>query len=399
MGLSSKSERSDERAVRAMAWRGANTGLSIMATITLFAACGPAGVASPGASMSPASETVAPTLTLAPERSPIPASPSPRSAALPPECSPFDPSSMAALFLSAVGDADRSAQAGTNDAAVLEDNVVPGQGWRQPDIAQAIYVAAGAPLRLWATSGDPGVRYCLGTLVIDAAPFSPLGAAPDPAAMVVLDGAPKDGTPKPAFGFHAPGVGGDWVVSVQSQLLDASAAALGTQATFFRLEVDRPAPSPPAPVASPRTPCGQPILGDNLVPPATLLRVSGAGARKGQLGVATWNNSGASVAGEPVPATAIALPAGAALSVSVEGHVCAFAWRIVYAAIPRDTGRPVLYDPLGVLAEERRPADGPAVASANEIALGSPPRGEWVLRAQLYFADGSTTTYWRIVVR
>jgi hypothetical protein len=381
-----------------MAWSEAKTGLLIMATITLLAACGPAGVPSQRASILPPSLTVAPTLTLAPERSPVPSSPSPRSATLPPECSPFDPSSMAELLLSAVGDADRNAQAGTNDGAVLAGSVTPGQGWRQPDVAQAVYVAAGAPLTLWATSAEPGVRYCLGTLVIVAAPFSPLGAAPDPAAMVVLDGAPHDGTPKPAFGFHAPGVGGDWVVSLQSQLLDAGVAALGTQTTFFRLEVDRPAPSAPAPVASPRTPCGRPILGDDLTPPATLLAVNGAGARTGQLGVFTWNNAGVQVPGEPLPTTSIALPAGAALSVSVEGHVCATAWRIVYAAIPRDTGRPVSFDPLGVLAEERNAAADPAFASANEIALEPMPRGEWVLRAQLDFADGSTTTYWRIVV-
>jgi len=149
-----------------MVWHDARAGLSIMAAAILLAACGPAGVSSQRASMPPASETVAPTLTLAPEPSPVPASPSPGSGSLPSECSPFDPfdpyGSMAALFLSAVGDTDTTAQAGTNASAVLGDTVVPGQGWRQPDIAHATYPAAGAPLTLWATSGEPGVRYCLG---------------------------------------------------------------------------------------------------------------------------------------------------------------------------------------------------------------------------------------------
>jgi len=217
--------------------------------------------------------------------------------------------------------------------------------------------------------------------------------------MVVLDGAPRDGTPKPAFGFHAPAAGGDWVVSVQFQVLDGRGAEGATQTTFFRLEVDRPAPGAPVPAPSPRTPCGRPILGDNDVPPATILAIDGTGTRPGQLGVVTWNNAGVSVAGEPVPATIIPVPAGAALSMAVEGHVCALAWRIVYAAVPRDTGRPVQYEPLGVLAEQRNPGRDPGFALANEIALGPPPRGEWVLRAQLDFADGSTTTYWRIVVR
>lgn len=385
----------------------------VLVLTVLLAGCSVA--ASPAVAPLPSPSAVASNLTPAPtpgaSPSPAPpspdapstAAPSPRAMTLPPACDPFDPTSRAELLLSAAGDADRNAQPGLNDSAVLDGNVTPGQGWRQPDIAHAVYVAAGAPLTLWATSGEPGVRYCLGTLVIEAAPFSSLGAAPGPASMVDLDGAPEDGTPKPAFGFHAPFVGGDWVLSVQSQLLDASAAVLGTQTTFFRLEVDRPAPSSPAPVASSRVPCGRPNLGADSTAPATLLSVNGEGARKGELGGGSWNNSSAQVAGEPVPTTAIALPANAALSVSVEGHVCATAWRIVYAAIPRDTGRPAQYDPLGVLAEKPRayvgPADPTPAPLANEMSLEPMPPGEWVLRAELYFVDGSSWTYWRVVVR
>lgn len=378
------------------------TGLLLMATVTLLAACGPTGV-SPRASVPAASETAAPTPapTFAAGPSPTSASPSPPLGALPTRCSPYDPVSQAVVSLSAVGEADTWAQTAINaDAtAVVGGTVLPGHGWRQPDIAQATYVTAGAPLTLWAWSPSPSARYCLGSLQIVAAPFSPLGEVPDPAAVVVLDGAPGDGTPKPAFVFHAPAVAGGWVVSVRLDLLGQDRAVVATQTSFLRLEVDRPAPGPPVPAASPRTPCGRPMLGENSMAPATLLMVDGGGVWAGQFGLIHWDNAGGTPAGEPLPETSIALASGTPLTIAVKGHVCALAWRIVYAAIPPDTGRPLRFDPLGVLAEQRNPARDPAFASANEIALGPLPRGEWVLRAELLFADGSTAAYWRVLVR
>jgi hypothetical protein len=228
-------------------------------------------------------------------------------------------------------------------------------------------------------------------VTIDAAPFSPLGASPEPSALVRLAATPAGSANLPAFGFLAPSEPGEWVVRVV--LTFATDPGPSSQDSFFRLRVDTPAPvvggSATAPVA-----CGRP----GAHPPAALLSVNGGSWVAGERGSYEWGTTAGDA--PPPTGTRVEIAQGTTLTLKIEDDLCAAWWSVQLAARPGPDQDPEPF--LDLVPPYPWPVNP---GEANRFELDSLPPGDWVIGAWLEFANsngdlnGQTTNYWSVLVR
>lgn len=168
-----------------------------------------------------------------------------------------------------------------------------------------------------------------------------------------------------------------------------------TFSTLFGVLIHGPVDIPV--VAPPSTACGAPDL-TVTTPPAIRLIVDGVPSVAGTVATTSWGTTSHVVDGDPMPRTAVEIPAGATLALQVAGDVCATGWRIEYG--PPVTGPWLSIDRVGSLVlPHRTPPDGPVDGHANRFDLAELPPGEWYIEATLRYADGDAAVGWHLIVR
>ncbi len=298
-------------------------------------------------------------------------------------CRPLDPASVEAGF-TVVLSSGSSQSSGVLDAWTLGSRMQRGRAWRQPS-SDPLDLATPAPLTLRIEPADGATPWCIRGATVTAAAFSPVNAPPDqphdlgstsePAADLLLAALPA----------------GDWVVraDVSAQTTDGSTA---DETAYFRVRVGLPPAPAPVPAGPPAVACAP----DPVSPPGVSLAV-GSVMQAGVVGASTWRATPVDVGSEPLPSPALTVDASAAPEVRIARDACALAWSVGYAAIP-SSGGPILYDALGTLAAQSNPTLDPSFARQDRIRLAPIPWGDWVVRAELSFADGQVIAYWRVHV-
>jgi hypothetical protein len=298
-------------------------------------------------------------------------------------CRPIDAASVTAGF-AVVLSSDHTESTGILDGRHLGPADIAGQPWRQPS-TDPLDVAAGTGLTLRARPAEGGTPWCIGAASVTAAAFSSVNAPPDQPHEL-------GGTSEPASGLMLAALPeGDWVVraDVSAQTIDGSTA---DETAYLRVRVGLPPAPAPVPAGPPAVPCRP---GPTSPPGVTL--AAGPTTQAGTIGASTWRATAVEIGSEPLPTSVATLPAGSGAEIRVAGDACALAWSIGYAAIPASDG-PVIYDLLGMLAAQANPALDPSFARQDRVRLAPIPWGDWVVRAELTFADGQVVAYWRVHV-
>ncbi len=298
-------------------------------------------------------------------------------------CRPMDPASVTSGF-AVVLSSGSAVSTGMLDGRHLGSIDIPAAPWRQPS-TDPLDIPAAAQLTLLAQPPDGGTPWCIGGATVTAAVFSAVNAPPDqqhdlgsisePAAGLLLAALPE----------------GDWVVrvDVSAQTIDGSTA---DETAYFRVRAGLPPAPTPVPAGPPAVACAT----DPVSPPGVSLAV-GSDMQAGVIGASTWRGTAVDVGSEPLPSPTVTVDASAVPDVRIAGDACALAWSVGYAAIP-SSGGPVLYDILGSLAAQANPTLDPSFARQDRIRLAPIPWGDWVVRADLAFADGQVIAYWRVHV-
>jgi hypothetical protein len=290
---------------------------------------------------------------------------------------------------------DRDEVWGLNGSGIHGDTRLDAGDWHQPPPAEAMVVPRGDRLLLDAivAEGEPPV--CLGSVAVDAAPFSPLALAPEPASLVRLASTGTNDADLAVFPFEAPLEPGEWIVRVT--LIFDTDPGPSRQESFFRMRVDVPPPTVDGEASAPVA-CTRP--GDH--PPRIFVSVDAGPWVRAEGGSLTWRGTSAD---GPAPIGPLVEGAtGARLRVRIGSNVCAAWWRIELA--PRPTVEWRNQEPFADLVPDRLLDyyTGPP-GKANRFDLAAIPPGDWVVHANLWFANGrgeligQTTNFWNVVVR
>ena len=265
--------------------------------------------------------------------------------------------------------------------------------WHQPPPANALVATAGASLLVRAFTEEEPRRRCVDSVKVDAAPFSP--SAISPTAPIALGSTPVRSSHAPEFEFVGPEEPGEWIVRVT--LAFGTSPNDSRRSTYFRLRVDVPPPSVHGTATAP-VGCAPPGARQ----PGVFLSIDGAQPIQGGPGGFTWRGTSAQ-GGSPVGAP-IVIDHGARLKIATGGDVCAGWWRIQLAPTPESEWGP--FEAITDLVPDYLTDyyDMPPGA-ANRFKLADTPPGDWVLKADLWYADsrdkriGQTSAIWHIVVR
>src|SRR4051794_2707187 len=103
-------------------------------------------------------------------------------------CSRFDLTreSEPAVALHLAGESELDEVGGLNGTGVLDGHLFDAGPWHQPAPGRALVVSRGQALVVRSFLDPDTLPICLASAVVDAAPFSPIAAVPDPSALVRL---------------------------------------------------------------------------------------------------------------------------------------------------------------------------------------------------------------------
>jgi hypothetical protein len=292
-------------------------------------------------------------------------------------------------------DPEDDVREGLNGTHRFGDALVDDGDWHQPSPPAALAVERAQALVVLAYIDDGGVPTCLDGVTVDAAPFSPLALAPEPAALVRLADSGADDPATGAFAFGAPVAAGEWIVRVT--LTFDTEPGPSHQESFFRLRVDTPPPTvdgrASAPVACARA-------GES--PPRVLISVDGGPWIRAEGGSFTWR--GISADGSEPNGPLVEAANDARFRVRIGDDVCAAWWSIQLA--PRPAIEWHNQEPISDLVPDTLSTyynDPPG--EANRFNLAPIPPGDWVVQANLWFGSGpnelvgQTSSFWNVVVR
>jgi len=358
------------------------------ALVILLAACGP--TAAPSTTpLGTSGSTAAPGPTLRP--SPSVLLPSPTAA----DCLAFDltKQSQPNVLLAPVDNPERVGAYGLNGSGQVGDQSTDAGPWHQPAPGAALEVPRSASLVLTATLDERGVMpTCLGSVELDAAPFSATAIAPGADAMTKLASKPTV-DPVSAFRFGAPASAGEWVV--RATITFPTTPGPSRIESFFRLRVDTPAAAVGG-KASRSDSCGTP----GALPPTAYLAVAGGTPVAAQRGSGDWRNTSAD--GPPPPGSDAEAARGDTLIVSIQDDVCAGWWAADLAPV-----QPIEWigrEPFLDLIAAHTQGEAVPPIRVNRLRLAVIPPGDWWVGVFLEFEDGhdqigSTSNYWHVVVR
>jgi hypothetical protein len=305
-------------------------------------------------------------------------------------CSIFDLTreSEPAVALHRAGESERDEVGGLNGSGVLDGHLFDAGPWHQPAPGQALVVSRGQSLVIRSFLDSDIFPICLASVVVDAAPFSPIAAVPDPSALVRL--VSIGGNDTGLASFPAPSDPGEWIVRVV--LAFPSSPGPSRQESFFRLRVDTSGPAVAGKATAP-IPCSSP--GAN--PPRAFLSVDGGSWIPAERGSFTWGSTAGD--GPPPAGPRVDIEHGATLRVRIEHDVCASWWSVGLAVHPRQLGD---YEQITDLVVPRPSYGDPG--AANRFRLDAVPPGDWVIGGFFEFGEsdatiqGQTTNFWNVVV-